>query len=93
MKERCRPRDLYDIINLFRRPDLRAAPDLIREVLEEKCRSKNISVPTFSDLETSPHREELISEWENMLRHQLPALPPLEARYDYVLDDARQRDL
>lgn len=78
MQERCRPRDLYDIIYLFRRPDLRLAPDVIRNVLEEKCRVKGITMPTFHDLERSPDREELISEWGNMLRHQLPALPPLE---------------
>jgi predicted nucleotidyltransferase component of viral defense system len=47
MGERSRPRDLYDIINLFRRSDLRNQPQLIREVLLEKCGTKGLSVPTM----------------------------------------------
>lgn len=32
MGERCRPRDLYDIVNLFRRPDFRKHAALVRKV-------------------------------------------------------------
>ncbi len=78
MGERCRPRDLYDIIHLFRRQDLRSVPELIYSVLIEKCESKGVPVPSFTTLESSPYRAELESEWENMLAHQLPALPPLD---------------
>jgi hypothetical protein len=31
-----------------------------------------------STIASAPHRDELESEWANMLGHQLPALPPLE---------------
>lgn len=75
MGERCRPRDLYDIIHLFRRQDLRSVPELIYSVLIEKCESKGVPVPSFATLESSPYRAELESEWENMLAHQLPVLP------------------
>src|SRR5262249_25413313 len=78
MGERTRPRDLYDIVNLFRRPDLRSHPDLIREVLLEKCNAKGLPVPTYAALESSPFRAEIESEWANMLGHQLPALPPFQ---------------
>jgi predicted nucleotidyltransferase component of viral defense system len=78
MGQRGRPRDLYDIVNLFRRHDLRLHPDLIRTVLVEKCRTKSIDVPTYDTIAASPRRAELESEWANMLGHQLPALPPLE---------------
>ncbi|MGH3025020.1 MAG: nucleotidyl transferase AbiEii/AbiGii toxin family protein [Gaiellaceae bacterium] len=77
MAQRGRPRDLYDIVNLFRRNDLRMYPDAIRSALEEKCAFKNIGVPTASDFIDSPLLVELESEWANMLGHQLPALPPL----------------
>jgi hypothetical protein len=77
MGQRGRPRDLYDIVNLFRRTDLQAYPDLIREVLAEKCQVKGIAVPTAADFAGSPLLAELESEWGNMLGHQLPALPPL----------------
>jgi predicted nucleotidyltransferase component of viral defense system len=77
MAQRARPRDLYDIINLFRRNDLRMYPEAIRSALEEKCAAKRIDVPVASDFVASPLLAELESEWENMLGHQLPALPPL----------------
>jgi len=77
MGERSRPRDLYDIVNLYRRVDLRGEPERIRKVLESKCSSKGVAVPTIEALETSGLRGELESEWANMLAHQLPALPPL----------------
>lgn len=77
MAQRGRPRDLYDIVNLFRRNDLRMYPDAIRSALAEKCAAKNIEVPTAEDFTNSPFLIELESEWANMLAHQLPALPPL----------------
>ena len=78
MGQRSRPRDLYDIINLFRRVDFLPHSDLVRSVYEEKCRSKELPVFDFGMLESSPFRVELESEWANMLAHQLPALPPFE---------------
>ena len=78
MGQRSRPRDLYDIINLFRRVDVLPHSDLVRSVYEEKCRSKELPVFDFGMLESSPFRVELESEWANMLAHQLPALPPFE---------------
>lgn len=77
MAQRGRPRDLYDIVNLFRRNDLRLYPKQIASALAEKCAVKNIAVPTASDFIDSPLLAELESEWANMLGHQLPALPPL----------------
>jgi len=76
MGERSRPRDLYDIVNLYRRPDLRLRGEEIRAALIEKCESKDVSVPSFASIEASEFIVELESEWENMLGHQLPALPP-----------------
>lgn len=76
MGERSRPRDLYDIINLFRRDDLRSQPEVIRQVLVEKCESKGVQVPTFAALQASPNQADLENEWGNMLAHQLQELPP-----------------
>ncbi len=78
MGERGRPRDLYDIVHLFRRPDLRAEPKLINDVLKEKCLSKGVPVPTLDSIRNASTKAELVSEWENMLGHQLQALPPFE---------------
>jgi len=76
--ERGRPRDLYDVVNLYRREDQQAAavaPE-IRQVLIEKCQTKGVPVPTLASVQTTERLEETRSEWENMLRHQLPELPP-----------------
>lgn len=78
MKERCRPRDLYDIVNLFRQRKLLPHAKLILSVLTAKCRNKGLDVPTLTSLETSPYRQEIEAEWANMLEHQLPALPHFE---------------
>ncbi|MEA3305711.1 MAG: nucleotidyl transferase AbiEii/AbiGii toxin family protein [Candidatus Omnitrophota bacterium] len=82
MGERGRPRDLYDIVLLFRRRDLQSAPSAIKGVLEEKCRSKNVPYPTLNSIQSAQSKAELISEWENMLGHQLQALPPFEDFWD-----------
>jgi hypothetical protein len=82
MGQRGRPRDLYDIVNLYRRNDLRLYPDLIREALREKCEVKSFPVPTAADFVDSPRVAELGADWANMLGHQLPALPPLQGFLD-----------
>jgi len=73
--ERTRPRDLYDVINLYRNASARPAAAVLLDVLRQKCGFKSIAVPRFADLE--PHRADLAAGWENMLAHQLPALLPL----------------
>jgi predicted nucleotidyltransferase component of viral defense system len=78
MGQRSRPRDLYDIINLFRRKEFRPHAELIRSVYVQKCESKGVEIFALSSLENSPYRVELETEWANMLGHQLPVLPPFE---------------
>ena len=78
MGERSRPRDLYDIVNLFRRPDFRQYASLVREILTTKCSWKSIEVPTYENIRTSPMFRELEAEWAHMLAHQLRALPDFE---------------
>ncbi len=80
LAERTRPRDLYDVVNLFRNEDARPAPAVMLDVLRQKCEFKGIGVPSLADLES--HREELSGLWQNMLNHQLPSLPPYEAFWD-----------
>jgi hypothetical protein len=50
---------------------------LVIGTLKEKCDFKGMPVPDTDSLASSPLRIELESEWENMLAHQLPQLPPL----------------
>lgn len=78
MGERGRPRDLYDIVLLFRLRDFQTKPQLIKNVLASKCVSKGVSVPTLELIQNDTIKRELVSEWGNMLGHQLQALPPFE---------------
>lgn len=74
--ERTRPRDLYDVVNLYRHDDSRPSASVLRDVLEQKCDYKGIGLPSIAALE--PHRADLEAMWENMLAHQLPTLPPVD---------------
>ena len=78
LAERERPRDLYDVIHLYRFSDSATDRALIRDTLKRKCDYKGIELPSATNLETQPERTELESEWANMLGHQLPMLPPFD---------------
>ncbi len=78
--ERSRPRDLYDVVNLFRGGERRPAASAILQVLSKKCDFKGIAIPSFEAL--GPAEAALRADWESMLKHQLPALPPFEAYWD-----------
>jgi hypothetical protein len=76
--ERLRPRDLYDVIHLYRHEGIRPDRAMVIRILEEKCGFRDILVPTMAILEKKPERIEIEAEWENMLGHQLPVLVPFE---------------
>lgn len=78
LAERERPRDLYDVIHLYRHGSDGTDRGIILDVLKRKCEYKAIALPSMAALESKPARAELEAEWENMLGHQLPALPPFE---------------
>lgn len=76
--QRTRPRDLYDVVLLgavsFVRDEMRSIRDLARR----KFGVKDIALPSVAQIVTlAAESGELASEWENMLGHQLPALPSL----------------
>jgi predicted nucleotidyltransferase component of viral defense system len=87
LAERCRPRDLYDVVHMHRHPDLIGLAGGVRRALERKCTHAGIEVPTVEIIRSSPFRAEIESEWENMLGHQPPKpLVPFEGFWN-SLDD------
>jgi len=80
--QRTRPRDLYDVVNLYRRADLRDDSGLVFGVLERKCAYKNVPVPTLEMVTATEKLTELRADWTAMLAHQLPVLPPIEEFID-----------
>lgn len=77
LAERTRPRDLYDVISLFRHGEFLPAAANVRNVLMKKCRFKGIAFPTLASIARS--KDELVADWETMLSHQLPVLLPVES--------------
>ena len=75
--ERTRPRDLYDVITLFRQKGLLPSSSSVRSLFKRKCEAKGLTEFTLESIQTSPFRAELETEWDNMLAHQLSELPPL----------------
>jgi predicted nucleotidyltransferase component of viral defense system len=77
LAERARPRDLYDVVSLYRNGDARPEASVVLNVLRQKCEFNGIGIPTLADIEQ--RRPDLDGGWSAMLAHQLPALPPIGA--------------
>lgn len=77
LKERTRPRDLYDVINFYRRPESRELAGNVKFIITKKCEFKRITFPTLADLDL--HKEACASGWEEQLEHQLLVLPPFDS--------------
>ena len=95
LAERQRPRDLYDVIHLYRHQDLKPDRSVVRSTLVRKCEFKGIPVPTYAALSDRPERAAIEVEWEQMLGHQLPTCPPfaefwqeLSAVFDWLSEAA-----
>ena len=84
--ERGRPRDLYDVIFLLDHPALVDHADRVQDTLTAKCKSKGVPEPSFESVATGSRRAELEADWENMLAHQLPSLPPVDHYWTRLAD-------
>lgn len=80
LAERTRPRDLYDVVNLYRNADARPEQHRFVEVLRAKCAFKGLQLPRLVELE--PNRAAVEAGWVDMLEHQLPALLPVNSFWD-----------
>jgi len=86
LAERERPRDLYDVVHLYRRDGLNPDRALILDTLAKKCQFKDINVPTIESLSNQPQRQDIENDWENMLAHQLPVLPGFQQFWNELSD-------
>lgn len=74
--ERLRPRDLYDVIYLYKLYRENNSSKNIFRILEQKCAFKSMALPNIDILNSMPEFAELEMEWENMLGHQVASLQP-----------------
>jgi predicted nucleotidyltransferase component of viral defense system len=77
LAERTRPRDLYDVINFYRRPESASLAESVKQILDAKCRFKSIAMPSYEEL--LKHKDECEAGWAQQLSHQLQALPPFDS--------------
>lgn len=80
--QRLRPRDLYDVIHLYRRMDLKPDRKKVYDTLQKKCVLRGIGLPTHAAIETHENRSFLESEWETQLKHQIQVLPDFQSFLD-----------
>lgn len=88
--QRTRPRDLYDVVNIYHREDIRPDSKIIYSMLKDKCDFKELQIPTLNELKNN-HKviEELKQSWSPMLKQQMPVLPSPEeylSQLDSVFD-------
>jgi len=84
LAERERPRDLYDVVHLYRHDEIQPDRDVVLKTLREKCAFKIIPVPTIESLQREDARIKLATEWKDMLAHQLPVLPELDQFWNEI---------
>ncbi|MFV2044787.1 MAG: nucleotidyl transferase AbiEii/AbiGii toxin family protein [Anaerolineales bacterium] len=75
LSDRGLPRDLYDVVRLYRFEGIRLQHSAIVEVIGQKCSHHGVELPSLELVRRPARLAELESEWSNMLGHQLPALP------------------
>ena len=59
LAERLRPRDLYDVVHLYRHRELNPDRSIVIATLREKCDFKGIPVPSLESIRRSPLIAEL----------------------------------
>jgi predicted nucleotidyltransferase component of viral defense system len=84
LAERERPRDLYDVVHLYRHHEIRPDRARVLQALQEKCVFKGIPVPSVESLQREGAKQKLAAEWEDMLAHQLPVIPDLDQFWDEI---------
>ncbi len=79
-----RPRDLYDVIQLYKNKSIKPNKDKIKQVLIKKCNYKKVTIPYMEILDTMPNKEDLRADWQDMLGHQIADLDSFEHYWQHL---------
>jgi predicted nucleotidyltransferase component of viral defense system len=86
LAERARPRDLYDVVHLYQERHRLTDIEKLLESLQGKCAFKKMPMPNLVTIEQHPQKSEFLSEWKNMLHHQVKDLRPFEYFWEHLPD-------
>lgn len=81
--ERTRPRDLYDVWNLYDRINL----NKVLNILPKKCMVKGVKIYISS---LNERKDDFANAWENSLQNQLKELPDFNYVYNKVIKILRE---
>lgn len=87
--ERSLPRDLYDVVEIYRRKDLLPSSVEVKKILIKKCEFKGVRLPDKELMKDTEKITEIRNAWNNMLKHQLKDLPAMDIylkEYDQIVD-------
>ncbi|MCD6046795.1 MAG: hypothetical protein K0S08_442 [Gammaproteobacteria bacterium] len=76
-----RARDIYDVVNISRNFRDHVSIEKARASLKEKFKFKSLPEPSVDTIFSRIDFEQLKSNWDHQLRHQLQLLPPVESFY------------
>ena len=85
LAERARPRDLYDVIALFKNKLELVDNKIFFPLLQQKFQFKGIAIPKLNSIYNHSKFNELKNEWNNMLKHQVSELPEIEIFFDELV--------
>jgi predicted nucleotidyltransferase component of viral defense system len=83
--ERTRARDFYDVWRLLRDHNANINLSRFKESFDKKCGYKSVSLKGIDDFLTAAKEDELRSDWQISLPHQLNYLPNFEIVKDEFL--------
>lgn len=87
--ERSLPRDLYDVVEIYRRETFRPNHSEVLEILIKKSDFKAVNPPDKELMKDAGKVTEIRSAWNNMLKHQLKDLPSMDiylTEFDELMD-------
>ena len=76
--ERTRPRDVYDVVEIYNREMENIPLEALRKALKEKCIFKDIYELDINKL----HIDQCATGWQDQLSHQLTDLPSFERYFE-----------
>lgn len=84
LSERGRPRDVYDVVHLYKAREKLKNRQLLLKILSEKCQFKGLSLPNLQSISERINMSVISAEWSKMLAHQLPDLETFEEFWSQV---------